>query len=105
MNKKKTLGIRAFAVTSDYSEQGQIIFANSAVEAIGITQSYDCFEDFEYIDLRVKREPWADKYLKDELENLDFCSHASDFKSNGWSCLDPCYDVKCCFNDELEENL
>lgn len=52
--------LRAYSVTTDWSEGGVIVFAASVALAKTEALTSDRFEDEEWIDLRAKREPTID---------------------------------------------
>lgn len=57
--------LSAFVVTADYAEGSELVFAEKPSRAKMLAHGTSALCDFEWTDLRCRREPVADKYGKD----------------------------------------
>lgn len=81
-----------------YENYETIVFAENAREAKKIALCCDACEDADYIQVRVKRLPEADKLYKGQVEIdwFDMETRTALVKELGWACLDTSYECDTC---------
>lgn len=86
---------KAYDVNGDCST---IVFAENAGKAKAIAQMCDCCEDSRWTDIRVKREPIADKLYKGqpEIDWYDPEHRKTMVRDMGWSCNEPSWECDTC---------
>lgn len=79
-----------------------IVFADTPSQAKRIAQTCDCCEDAEYIDLRVRRMPEADKLYKGapEIDWYDDETRITLVRDFGWQCFEPSYECDTCLTKQ-----
>lgn len=75
-----------------------IVFAENSREAKKVAFNCDVCEDADYIQVRVKRLPEADKLYKgkDEVDWWDMETRLALVKNFSWTCEDTSYDCDTC---------
>lgn len=87
--------MKAFIVSTDFSDGSVLVFAESTSKAKSIGQFSPFMEGAEWVDLKVRREPRADKYagtIEGEL-CLDNAEGISILRDLGWHQIDGSSDV------------
>ena len=85
--------LKAYEYDNDFNDESFIVFAESANKAKQIVCNSD-YTDDKYIDVRVKRVKWADKYK--ETEKIP----AEEYLKHGWQldcagCLERVGEDEC----------
>lgn len=90
--------MKAYYVREKDGDCATIVFAENATHAKTIAQRCDCCEDARYIDIRVRREPDADKLYKglSEIDWYDEETRLQLVRDFGWSCFDTSFECDCC---------
>lgn len=80
--------MKAYSVQDETGEcYGAIVFHESASKARYFAMNnVEYFEDHEFSDFTVRREPKADVFATDQPSVLNFCDNAEFFHSLGWTC-------------------
>lgn len=75
-----------------------IVFADTPSQAKRIAQTCDCCEDAEYINLRVRRIPEADKLYRgdSEIDWYDKEIRTVLVRDFGWRCWEPSFECEEC---------
>ena len=75
-----------------------IVFAENCREAKKIAFSCEVCEDAEFTNVRVQREPEADKLYKGhaEIDWYDAETRLALVRDLGWACLEPYYECETC---------
>lgn len=81
------------ALDENYST---IVFAENVREAKKIAFCCDALDDADWISVRVKRQPEADRLYKGkpEIDWWDAETRLALVRDLGWACLDP-YELEC----------
>lgn len=90
--------MKAYYAREKDGDCATIVFAESATQAKTIAQTCDCCEDAQYIDIRVRRMPEADKLYKglSEIDWYDEETRVALVRDFGWSCFDPSWECDDC---------
>lgn len=90
--------IKAYKVNEKDEQYSTIVFAHSAGEAKAIAQRCDCCEDARWVDIRVRREPGADRLYKghSEIDWYDTETRVTLVRDLGWSCLETSWECDNC---------
>lgn len=92
--------MKAYSAWDDkaYENYCTIVFAENAKQAKKIAFASEICENAEYIDVRVKRLPEADKLYKgrDEIDWCDPETRLALVKELEWACLDTSGDCDTC---------
>lgn len=98
-------GVKAYRAYDEEScEPGcTIVFAEDRGKAKVAAMASDCCENAEYIDIRVRREPKADKLYKGarEIDWYDDETRLELVKNQGWKCLETSWECKTCVAKEF----
>ena len=98
--------MKAFSVQDNSGEgYGLIVFHETAGKARYFAMQTEWFEDSEFCDLSVTREPKADCFSTELPSAFDFCSNAEFFHSIGWVCFTSgdCDSYSCPFKKDEDE--
>lgn len=91
--------LRAFVVSADHSDGSVIVFAKKRSRAKSLASKADCFCDFEFTELRCRREPDIDKYAEKfgEVAITGYSRNEQElmrdlgwFELDGGGCCDEC---------------
>lgn len=95
---KKRGKMKAWIATDDWSGISVIVFAETAGKAKSTVLYCDGFEDYDYIDLRVRREPKADNQYRGHnvMSPQDDEDCIFLVRDLGWYCSDGCDNPEDC---------
>ena len=95
LKRKPLKAYHACEKDGDYST---IVFAENITHAKLAAQATDCCEDAQYIDIRVRRMPEADKLYKgfSEIDWYDSEVKVVLVRDFGWSCFEPSWECDNC---------
>lgn len=82
--------IKAWKISSDWSEASVIVFAATAGRAKTIGLKTEWFADHDFVEISVYRIPEADSYATDKESVLEGSSRQSSMvmRELGWHCID-----------------
>lgn len=101
--------MKAYMVQTDWTEQCDIVFAETANKAKSAALGRGICEDVDYIDIHVKRLPEIDKFYKgvqyDEYFWRDLEVRKILIEKYGWYCLYPFHEEceRCQLCEEYEQ--
>jgi len=86
---------KAYKATCDYVDYAEIVFADTPGRAKKLALSGELFDDVQYVDIRVNREPGLDICWggRDRMDWYDPADRAI-LCDRGWYCAEP--DLKEC---------
>ena len=89
---------RAYYAYEKGMDCATIVFAETPSQAKQIAWTCDCCENAEYIDIRVRRMPEADKLYKGaaEIDWYDAETRITLVQDFGWSCFEPSFECDTC---------
>lgn len=89
---------KAYRVCEKDGDCATIVFAENATQAKLMAQATACCEDAQYIDIRVRRVPEADKLYKgfSEIDWYDDETRVILVRDFGWSCFEPSWECDNC---------
>ena len=90
--------IKAYCAFEKDGDTNTVVFAESANKAKALAYISDCFEGVDYIDIRVRRMPEADKLYKGmcEIDWYDQDTRITLVRDFGWSCNEQSWECDNC---------
>lgn len=84
--------MKAYSAWNEYTGFATVVFAETAGKAKAILISTDCFEGFEFTEIRPYRVPELDKEYRGHSE-MDWCDDQDRIAlvKQGWHCADDAF--------------